>query len=99
MYPFSQHTQPELHNRTHSDPLREGKGVTNHYVLTTRETYSVGYDSWSVNSSRLYGLEDIHYTFCLQTLQLRVDDQECPTANNSITGKRIHIQTLVSYKM
>ena len=26
-----------------------------------------------------------YYTFCLQTFQLRVDDQKCPTANHPIT--------------
>ena len=42
-------------------------------------TYSVGYDSRSLDTSRLDGLKDIHHTFCLQTFQLRVDTQERPT--------------------
>ena len=50
-------------------------------------TYSVGYDSRSLDTSRLDGLEDIHHTFCLQTFQLRVDTQERPTPHNPITGR------------
>ena len=36
--------------------------------------------------SRFDSLEHVHYTFCLESLQLRVDDQKCPTANYSITA-------------
>ena len=48
-------------------------------------TYSVGYDSRSLDTSRLDGLEDIHRTFCLQTFQLRVDTQERTTPHNPVT--------------
>ena len=50
-------------------------------------TYSVGYDSRSLDTNRLDGLEDIHHTFCLQTFQLRVDTQKRPTPHNPITGR------------
>ena len=57
------------------------------YTPHTQATYSVGYDSRSLDTSRLDGLEDIHHTFCLQTFQLRVDTQERPTPHNPITGR------------
>ena len=54
-----------------------------------KATYSVGYDSRSLDTSRLDGLEDIHHTFCLQTFQLRVDTQERSTPHYPITGREV----------
>ena len=58
-------------------------------------TYSVGYDSRSLDTSRLDGLEDIHHTFCLQTFQLRVDTQERPTPHNPITGRERERESII----
>ena len=47
-------------------------------------TYSIRDQSSSLDTSRLGSLE-VHDTLCLQSLQLRVEADECPTATNSIT--------------
>ena len=54
-------------------------------------TYHVGYESWPPSTSSLNGLEDVHHTFYLQTLQLRVDADECPSAGDSITSDNTFI--------
>ena len=62
-------------------------------------TYSVGYDSRCLDTSRLDGLEDIHHTFRLQTFQLRVDTQERPTPHNPITGReRFSVKISTKYR-
>ena len=50
-------------------------------------THYVGYNYRSLNASRSDDLKDIHHTFCLETFQLRVDTQECTTANHTITDR------------
>ena len=50
--------------------------------------YIVGNDSRSLDASSSDCLEHIHHTFCLETLQLRVDHQECTTPSNTIPNRQ-----------
>ena len=56
-------------------------------------TYSIRDESSSLDTSRLDCLEEVHHTLCLQSLQLRVEADECPTATNSITVADTHTHT------
>ena len=48
-------------------------------------TYSIRDQSSTLDTSRLGSLEEVHDTLCLQSLQLRVEADECPTVTNSTT--------------
>ena len=87
MCPYLPHNWPKRHNRTCSDPKIRDIVIIGDECDPHRVAYSVGYESRSLNASRLDSLEDIHRTFCLQTLQLRVDTDECPTPNDAITDR------------
>ena len=71
----------------HEDEIWIVKNGHNYYCQFL--THHVGNESRSLSTSRLNGLEDIYHTFCLQTLQLRVDADERPSASNSITIENI----------
>ena len=48
--------------------------------------HHVGYDGCTLDASRLDGLEEVDQTLRLESLQLRVDVEECATPTASIAG-------------
>ena len=78
--------RPPPHDRMHSEPEEFIPYHMNHNESEgVCMTYSIRDQSSTLDTSRLGSLEEVHDTLCLQSLQLRVEADECPTATNSIT--------------
>ena len=50
-----------------------------------RGTYSIRDKASSLDTSRFDSLEEVNHTLCLESLQLRMETDECPSPPHSIT--------------
>ena len=76
-----------------ADSERENGGLYRCYKETAGEgkwthrgAYNIKDEASSLDTSRFHSLEEVNHTLCLESLQLRMETDECPCPPHSITG-------------
>ena len=82
MCEVTEHKETQLHNYGERRKERDGRRE-----IWRGDTHSIRDEAGSLDTSRLYCLEEVDHTLHLESLQLRVETDECPCPPHSITER------------